>query len=267
MGPAGDRASARTDLRIRIAEWQSHVLQLDRRNGLLYFKPTGRSSVRVLTQDVDNLFKTLEDAGKGLSFDHVQPRGRQNERILFVPGGKATDGNEPDYVVIEGDLDTEGDPRDLQKRLFSLQKRDREWLEEQGINVLFLAIGTLQWIDDEGRDGTIAYFEDSIGGESERREFLSLPGVKDARPRGKDLSGGRTRILEISFVELGAGVEAIVSGSFGITSDDAIVAASRAFGFARTGEDIRGRISTTIDRLLRSGRLSEKDGKLFSGSL
>src|SRR5688572_27779761 len=111
MGISGDRGPAKGDLKIRIAEWQSRVLQLDRRNGLLYFKPAARGSVRVLTEDVDDLFKALEEAGKGLSFDHVQPRGRQSERNLFVPGSKSDIEDEPDFAVIEGDLQTEGDPR------------------------------------------------------------------------------------------------------------------------------------------------------------
>ncbi len=149
MGPNGDRASSRSDLKTRIAEWQARVLQLDRRNGLLYFKAS-RSSVRILTEDVDDLYQNLEDSEKGLSFDHVQPRGRRDERNLFAPESSADDESEPDYFVIEGDLDTDGDPRELQKRLSALRKREREWMEEQGLNVLFLAVGTLQWIDDEG---------------------------------------------------------------------------------------------------------------------
>jgi len=149
MGTEDDQRAEKNDLKARIAEWQSHVLQLDRRNGLLYFKP-GRTSVHIVTSDVDNLCQALEDARNGLSFDHVQPRGKQDQKNLFGPDGNKADESEPDFVVIKGDLETEGDPLELQKRLYALQRRDREWLEEQGINVLFLAIGSLQWVDDEG---------------------------------------------------------------------------------------------------------------------
>ena len=39
---------------------------------------------------------------------------------------------------------------DLQRRLKLLQRQDTEWEQEQGINVLFLALGLLEWIDDDG---------------------------------------------------------------------------------------------------------------------
>ena len=38
----------------------------------------------------------------------------------------------------------------MQRRLRNLRRRDREWEEEQGLNVLFLAAGFLDWIDADG---------------------------------------------------------------------------------------------------------------------
>ena len=145
----GGNEPSRPNLKARLAEWQARVLQLDRRNGLLYLKG-GRSSVRVLCDSVDLLYKELESTKNGLAFDHVQPKSKKDAEVLFAQPGEAQQEREPEYILIEGDLETEGDPRELQRRLFALQKRDREWLEEQGINVLFLAVGVLRWVDDEG---------------------------------------------------------------------------------------------------------------------
>ena len=41
--------------------------------------------------------------------------------------------------MVEGDLRTDCEPVDLQRRLRNLYRRDREWHEEQGLNILFLA--------------------------------------------------------------------------------------------------------------------------------
>ena len=55
-----------------------------------------------------------------------------------------------DPVVHSGDMSTDCEPADLQRRLRNLQRRDREWEEEQGLNVLFLAAGFLNWVDEDG---------------------------------------------------------------------------------------------------------------------
>ncbi len=47
-------------------------------------------------------------------------------------------------------MTTDCEPADLQRRLRNLQRRDREWEEEQGLNVLFLAMGFLHWVDVDG---------------------------------------------------------------------------------------------------------------------
>ncbi len=49
-----------------------------------------------------------------------------------------------------GDLSADVDPVELQTRLARLQRYDREWEEEQGLNVLFLAVGFMNWIDGDG---------------------------------------------------------------------------------------------------------------------
>ena len=51
--------------------------------------------------------------------------------------------------LVPGDLDTDLPPLELQKRLTALNKKNREWQEEQGLNVLFIALGFLRWIDED----------------------------------------------------------------------------------------------------------------------
>ena len=124
----------------RIGEWQNRLLQLGRRNQLLYFRP-GRTAVGIIDTTPDELRTRLERSRSGLRFPYVQRRSRR-----FADPGKEA----PDDLVREGDLATDCDAKDLQRRLFNLYKRDREWEEEQGLNVLFLAAGFLTYIDVEG---------------------------------------------------------------------------------------------------------------------
>ena len=128
----------------RIAEWQTRLLQLNRRNNLLYFKP-GRSAVGITDITPDALGKQLRKSKTGLRFPNLVPRIRKRG---FATSNDPNPDEEP--PVIQGDINTDCGPADLQRRLRNLQRRDREWEEEQGLNVLFLALGFLNWIDENG---------------------------------------------------------------------------------------------------------------------
>ncbi len=113
-----------------IADWQKRLLQLDRRNNLLYFKP-GRIAVslHVSPPEVDTW---IDGSTARWRFAHAQRIG-------------------DDVRVTPGDIETEIEPLDLQRRLKALRRKDREWENEQGLNVLFLAVGFLRWIDEDGQ--------------------------------------------------------------------------------------------------------------------
>ena len=129
----------------RIGEWATRLLQLDRRNNLLYFKP-GRSAVGITSIAPTQLDERLRRSRRGLEFPYAPPA--QSRRRGFATQ------DDPDHTdartVRPGDMTTDCEPTDLQRRLRNLQRRDREWEEEQGLNVLFLAIGFLNWVDVDG---------------------------------------------------------------------------------------------------------------------
>ena len=117
-----------------IADWQTRLLQLDRRNNLINFKPN--RAVTILNRTPDGLADELLRARSGLRFDYIEPHRRTDEL--------------PDQPDIRGDLDTDLPLGELQRRLSRLRKRDKEFEEEQGLNVLFVAMGVLHWIDEDG---------------------------------------------------------------------------------------------------------------------
>ena len=132
-----------------IAEWQKRLLQLDPRNYLLYFKQGGRSSVRIITDDVDDFVVTLSESKTGLDFDYAEPRARKRLDPFAIDDKVEPDATDDGPLIIEGDIRADCPPLDLQRRLRALRRKDREWLEEQGVNVLFLAVGFLIWIDED----------------------------------------------------------------------------------------------------------------------
>ncbi len=141
-----------------VATWQSKLLQLDRRNNLLYFKgnpeqvtPSGRSRstrcVPIINLNPDEVDEFLNQRRKA-TFDFVE---RKSNPRRFDSQLMSDDSDQNDERVIPGKLKTNIEPHTLQSVLQRFLKKDREWEEEQGINVLFLAVGFLHWIDEEGQ--------------------------------------------------------------------------------------------------------------------
>src|SRR5690349_3511296 len=108
--------SREADLRDVVANWQTKLLQLDRRNSLLYFRGNS-SAVRITGTGPDELLERLQRSRTGLKFAYAEQRR----------GAKGLE--ETDPKVIPGDLETDLAPLPLQRRLLNLQRRDREWEE------------------------------------------------------------------------------------------------------------------------------------------
>lgn len=133
-----------------IENWKTRLLQLDRRNTLLYF-PTGRRGVKLKNTSAENLLERLDRSHKkGLAFptlEALEVQGPFSDPDATLPRPRTRHEN---LRVNPGDLETDLDPAELQKRLSALRKRNREWQEEQGISILYIAIGFLHWADEDG---------------------------------------------------------------------------------------------------------------------
>ena len=132
-----------------VNDWQQRLLQLDRRNSLIYFRP-GRTAVKIMDYRPCDIMELVSSRSK-VSFDYAESRGKRPTRRVDSLNAEDTPAELESYVV-PGDLRGDCTPLDLQRRLGNLRKRAREWREEQGLNVLFLALGFLEWIDEDGED-------------------------------------------------------------------------------------------------------------------
>lgn len=110
-----------------IGRWQEKLLQLDRRNRLLYFRE-GRAAVPLPETAPDEVAGWLDSDPK--------------KRWRFVELDEGARSGRRDRAVL-----TRLEPKELRRRLTGLRRREREWEEEQGLNVLFLAVGFLEWTD------------------------------------------------------------------------------------------------------------------------
>ncbi len=74
--------------------------------------------------------------------------------------------------------------------------------------------------------------------------------------------GSVRRVEEVWPGEIEAGVLRVVETAFGISPKDAVPAVARAFGYERAGRNIEEAITAAIERLLRTGELTNGPGGL-----
>lgn len=117
----------------RIGRWKQKLLDLSRRNRLLFYKPTKRSTLRLIAPSCQEIFDRLVLGEQPLSFLPVTDDAERNQQ-------------EPDQPVLRADLvlaDQTG--AELAKTLHQLRYKARTAVEEQGVTVLFVAFGLLEW--------------------------------------------------------------------------------------------------------------------------
>ncbi|MBI4569231.1 MAG: DUF3320 domain-containing protein [Planctomycetes bacterium] len=142
-----------------VRQWRTRLLQIDRRNPLLHCangsRPSekrGRRTVTLTGVTPDELLESLAEPGTRLAFTYAERARARGGWAAADAAAAAQETPEPRVIVRPGDLHTDLDsqPLDLQKRLVALSRRDREWQQEQGLNVLFVALGFLSWVDRNG---------------------------------------------------------------------------------------------------------------------
>lgn len=142
-------------LEAKLDRARTELLDLSARNRLLNIPKSGKSAkiIEIIDEQAQHIFPLLV---------------RDAKAFTFLPGRAASDAEKPDDDVIEDlaqpdndsvdergiavrhtdtKLQTRLTPAGLQKRLLDMYYDARTLEEEQGVNILFLALGTLKWVD------------------------------------------------------------------------------------------------------------------------
>ena len=121
---------------------RKELLDLTLRNQLLNFKARAKT-LTIVNQSPTNLFQTLV---------------LQENKMYFVANKKDKKEDKSsvwDHIPFDFSKFSEGDkklatdltPKELQKRLYYINNQAKTMLQEQGYNILYLAIGFLEWKD------------------------------------------------------------------------------------------------------------------------
>ncbi|MCP4425192.1 MAG: DUF3320 domain-containing protein [Chloroflexi bacterium] len=117
------------------------LLDLGLRNPLLNFRPLRARGVEIVDERPSPIHRHLIINEKPIGFLST---GESDEGGLGQPENNARH--------FDDQLQTPYSDAELQKRLLNTYYSAREYIEEQGVNVLYLALGALRWIDQGSPD-------------------------------------------------------------------------------------------------------------------
>lgn len=141
-----DKGSKRIER--QLSDARNRLLDLSLRNRLVNFRPSVRRSIRVIEDDLSEIYKQLVLDERSLSFRAQKPSLTDEEQLADEEVAKS-DTDEP--LVRKRrtslQLQTGLEPDVLPRRLFGIANEANSVLEEQGYTVLYLAIGFLEWKD------------------------------------------------------------------------------------------------------------------------
>lgn len=116
------------NLRNKIEKWKNSLADLTKNNPLIQFRTHKRTLE--ITNNIDTIYTDIRREKKVLFFDVESPEGGRIKSVV-------------------NELTTVQTSNEKLKILKNLTKASRQSLEETGVNILFLAFGTLSWEDED----------------------------------------------------------------------------------------------------------------------
>jgi very-short-patch-repair endonuclease len=135
-----------------LREARDRLIDKGTRNRLVHVSNTGQRKPRgkvlnVFNERSDDVFRILFDGTK-MSFSGIEAdENEQDESETPLLGVISEEVSEDRYT--DSNLETALTPDQLQKKLISLHRDAKTSEEEQGVNVLYLALGFLRWREDK----------------------------------------------------------------------------------------------------------------------
>src|SRR6185437_8513104 len=135
-----------------LAEARKRLIDTGARNRLVHTNRRSKrpSTLSIVAQDLDSLFTEIVRNGRSMRF-------RSNPRLTGTADETPSESaNDLDDLLIESKsqdiLQTRIAEETLQRRLLKFYRDAKTLEEEQGVNILYLALGFLRWFEDENSE-------------------------------------------------------------------------------------------------------------------
>jgi len=120
--------------------WKQKLLDIGKRNRLLNFRDTKRSTLKITYPGIDELYLDILSG-------HVFEFPINEQENLFIDDFEIT--------RAKNSIHTSKSGNELNKTLYQLRLRSKTAIEELGTNILYLAFGFLEWTEVEYSNETI----------------------------------------------------------------------------------------------------------------
>lgn len=134
--------TTRPNLPGKLEELKNRLLDLGKRNKMINYRRTKRSTLRILSPDYAALFNMLAIEEKSLTFQ--RPLDRDTDFRAFALVSLMGQLGSPVTVNI-GDIATAQPAPEAAATLHNLRSKARLAMEEQGTNFLYLSFGFVEW--------------------------------------------------------------------------------------------------------------------------
>lgn len=119
----------------KVEVWKNKLLDLGKRNRLINYRETKRSTLSIKNPEILDFWESFVVNGNPLEFPYYCETQEEMSAECDVA-------NE---LPISSDVTTNQNVKELQRTLRNLRNKAKMAIEEQGINILYLAFGFLKW--------------------------------------------------------------------------------------------------------------------------
>ena len=123
----------------KVEEWKKRLLDIGRTNKLINYKELRVGSITIDKPNYKEVFNTLYTNDNVLEFIKKAEIYKLEEKNL-------------EEILKDGQVLTTKSDAELKKSLDNLRLRAKNSIEEQGVNILYLAIGFLEWVDKDNKE-------------------------------------------------------------------------------------------------------------------
>jgi hypothetical protein len=144
-----DEINHRGAVRRLFEETRRRLVETGTRNRLVHVNRQNRrsNSLEIINERSNDIYRLIVSSGKAMRF---LATGRDKDSDSDTPSLALNgEGADSESRFTDNQLETRLGPDGLQKRLLKLARDAKNAEEEQGVNILFLALGFLTWFEDD----------------------------------------------------------------------------------------------------------------------
>jgi hypothetical protein len=181
----------------RVEDWKSRLIDLSKKNNLLYFRKAKRGNLTISQPDSQKIFDALVLKKNRLEFwsppeetkaasvpEKRNSKGKADLKAkTAIPEVKAVTAQEPSRPTAKQLVCGELTRQELERNLKALERRSLLDYRERGVRILYAAFGTLTWVDMETMEtiqSPLVLVPLELIRESVRQPYtIALPPVED----------------------------------------------------------------------------------------